>query len=64
MTYECRIHTPHNAHTCQVTKEERRVARDKLTYASLKQAWVVNRDEPQGRSAAGVDKCELSEYNV
>ena len=48
-------------HTRQVTKEERRVARDKMTYASLKQAWVVNRDEPQGRSAAGVDKCGLFE---
>ena len=33
------------------------MARDKMTYASLKQAWVVNRDDPQGRSAAGVDKC-------
>ena len=51
------MHSHSTIHTFQVTKEERRVARDKMTYASLKQAWVVNRDDPQGRSAAGVDKC-------
>ena len=41
--------------TPQVTKEERRVARDKMVYASLKQAWTVNKEEPQGRSAAGMN---------
>ena len=38
----------------QVAKEERRVARDKTTYAGLKQAWLVHREDPRGRSAAGV----------
>ena len=32
------------------------MARDKTTYANLKQAWLVHREQdPQGRSAAGVD---------
>ena len=64
MAYACRVHSPHPIHTLQVTKEERRVARDKMTYASLKQAWVVNREDPQGRSAAGVNKCGMFEYNA
>ncbi|KAG1659544.1 hypothetical protein FOA52_016167 [Chlamydomonas sp. UWO 241] len=35
----------------KVAKEERRLARDKTTYASLRQAWLASRDG--GRSSAG-----------
>ena len=33
------------------------MARDKMIYAGLKQAWVVNKEELQGRSAAGMGRC-------
>lgn len=37
----------------KVAKEERRLARAKQVYAALRHAWLVNKEDPLGRGAAG-----------